>query len=548
MSGGPPVIPREHLFKMSSSSLEALAREYQPGEFIGIRHSGKTKEEQREALIDLFAAKEPSPKAPKQWTQAAVEKLGGFALRVAAMAAGPAEYRRIQSSKKMAAGKKREALRGLLLRSATAKKQGDPSAQPAPHPLASYRRADEEGYDDAPDEEPEEQATARVVGGPAEPVKSKRPLAPDLMALQLLSFLPAAAGMEPYPMSQLRIPTRSPAYRVQAQLLAPLIRVIEDIALAPVFRFGELENALRFAATARRLADYAADHGLAVIDLGPVLQALRREAMDLLFAGKDDGDDATKFRRLLVYGLSTGEPPMEAMSFLIGYLSAQNLLPRWDGPAEAIEDLLKWAHCAWKVSSAEGQEIRRRCNAAWAVQDHTTRPWPQPTVAMARAVISVKPARTKVPKKNVGKTRVGILRFFQKCVQHLELGNEVDVPTSWFTEYKDPNDPTAFVGISSARYQGILSTLEHAGYLVLVRAGLGPQSRRYRLQLPITLPADNAVVPNAEQLLREKADDDVESRLLNITGAATTKPFTAVPEPKPEETPPKKTSHPDQRS
>lgn len=320
-----------------------------------------------------------------------------------------------------------------------------------------------------------------------------------------------------------RIPVKCPAYLAEARLVRIMRdRVFIDAIWKPdssvVLFKCPISHGLAPAAV-RALIILMREHGLQSVDLGAVLGPIRKELLAKDDQVKEETDEeARAFHKLLLFGLDASQRLSEAVVFLAKYLRAHDLLAEWTAPSDAVEDVIRWARSVAILRPEDVRAFRQACRNEWKdVQLQTLVPWPKPTVVMVRAAFHGKPCPER-PTKTQATTRIGMLRLIQRLCQHLEPGNEVDLPTKCLTEAKDNGDPTAIVGFSNNTYLSLLDRMERLGYFIPVATN-NPRLRRYRLDLrPTGNPAlDDAVVEDAERLLASKADDDVEAHLLALT-------------------------------
>jgi hypothetical protein len=336
-----------------------------------------------------------------------------------------------------------------------------------------------------------------------------------------------------------RIPKSVTAYEGESELRGILV---EELGTEMV-TLPEVPVGFGWAESADLLARYR-KRSLAEVELGPKLDEARKKAWRrwkeyALRTGRDldsrrDPDDkrtdnARRFETLLRLGpdvaVASGTIPTkaeweaakkerwEALQFMIRRVYKMLRKHKWTSPFDAVEEVVAWARCAWPW-----RNVRQICNNAW----NSLLPLAQANVAMVLTVMKAAPSPgPKSPRGPLGKKRgMGFLRLFQRLSAQIDFwptNGEVDMPTKWYRDVKDPKDSKALHGFSTASAGREIARMKKLGVLTQIgeHSHYGNRCRRYRLALLTSGdPAiDKIIVPNAEALLRNSSDPAVEAEL-----------------------------------
>jgi hypothetical protein len=325
------------------------------------------------------------------------------------------------------------------------------------------------------------------------------------------------------------IPKSSPAFEVEAELRRILIGEFDEIQ-----RSNSQPNRPAFLDLTSRLLSLCRLRCLRMVVLGDHLSEMRNAAWKLWHESLEQNEDrdpdeyplpddersfnASKFDILLRLGPAAAKMGQwEAVELFARHLMVSKKLSSWKEPADAIENIVDWARCAWPLRNGEVQTIRQLCKNEW----NTLLPMAPATVAMVRTVMEVAPCPgNQSPKKPAGKKRIGLLRLFQRLSAQRDFWptlGEVELPGRWLTDAKEHTDPKAIIGISNNTVVPVLKRM--ADLDILVKIGdpipVAHQCTRYQLALVTSddPTVDEVIVPGAESLLSKKPDHAIESEL-----------------------------------
>ncbi len=173
-------------------------------------------------------------------------------------------------------------------------------------------------------------------------------------------------------------------------------------------------------------------------------------------------------------------------------------------PHTAIGELVRWAEANEPLPGGKLKAVRRQLKDIW----NSVLPPALPSRSIVHLIKSIYPLQDPEERwsdKRVVEIRCACLRLLCRVLAQVDSWEDdlVEVPSQWFRQKKDLEDPKSIVGVSTETYRkSLIVPLEDAGVLTLETEGNRLEHTCAQYRIHIERDGEGLTLQEAETLLK----------------------------------------------